>query len=100
MALAQQALAAAHSEHTGDPVADRYIVAAASRLLGDIRARAGDRAGAIATWSAGLAGLPQKVAERPWEINERAELLRRVGRVDEARPLAGRLATIGFKSAT
>jgi tetratricopeptide (TPR) repeat protein len=100
LALAQQALAAAHSENTGDPVADRYIVAAASRLLGDIRAREGDRTGAMAAWSAGLAGLPQNVTERPWEINERAELLRRLGRVDEARPLAGRLAAIGFKSST
>jgi tetratricopeptide (TPR) repeat protein len=100
MALAEQALAAAHSENTGDPVADRYIVAAASCLLGDVQARAGDREGAIATWSAALAGLPRNVTERPWEINQRAELLRRLGRVDEARPLAARLAAIGFKSST
>jgi len=98
--LATLALRAARSERTGDSIADHYIVAAAYRLLGDVQQRNGDRQAAVASWSEGLQQLPRNVTERPWEINERAELLRRLGRADEARALAGRLAAIGFKSST
>jgi len=100
LALAEQALASARTERNEDPVTDRYHIAAQSRLLGDIRQRAGDEQGAQAAWSAGLAQLPSNVTERPSEMNERAELLRRVGRSDEARPLADRLSAIGFRSVT
>ena len=96
--LAERALAAARAERSGDPVADRYRVAAAYRLLGDARRRTGDRVGAAAAWTAGIGHLPERVVERPWEMSERAELLQRVGRAQEARPLADRLAQIGYKN--
>jgi hypothetical protein len=95
-----RALASARTESNEDPVTDRYHIAASSRLLGDIRRRAGDERGAMAAWSAGLAQLPPNVAERPSEMEEHAQLLRRLGRGDEARPLADRLAAMGFKNVT
>lgn len=99
-AFAERALASVRSESSEDPVFDRYRVAAQSRLLGDIRKRVGDEQGAKAAWTAGLDQLPANVAERPWEMNERAELLRRLGRADEAQPLADRLAAMGFRNVT
>ena len=100
LALAEQALASARSERSADPVTDRYRVAAPGRLLGDLRRRAGDGDGAKAAWSAGLAQLPSSVTERPWEMNERAQLLQRLGRANEARPIAEHLRAIGYKSIT
>ena len=97
-AFAERALASSRTEKSGDPVTDRYRVAAEGRLLGDIRQRAGDAEGARSAWSAAIAQLPQNVAERPWEMNERAELLTRVGRAHDARPLTERLAAMGYRS--
>jgi len=98
--LAERALAAARSERGGDPVADRYNVAAAYRLLGDVRRRLGDSQGAAAAWSSGLAELSAKAAERPTEMNERAELLRRNGRASDAAMISARLRQLGYKSLT
>jgi tetratricopeptide (TPR) repeat protein len=98
--LAERALVVARSERSGDPVMDRYTVAAAYRLLGEFRLRTGNREGAVAAWTAGIGQLPQNVTERPWELSERAELLRRLGRADEARPLISRLAAIGYRNVT
>ena len=98
LTLAERALAAARLENSGDPVTDRYRLAAQARLLGDIREQSGDEAGARAAWSAGVAQLPPNVTDRPWEMNERAELLRRLGRIDDARRLAERLAAMGYRN--
>lgn len=97
LALAERAFASAGSERSADPVTDRYRIAAQARLLGDVRKRAGDGDGATRAWAAGLSQLPSNVAERPWEMNERAGLLRRLGRLDEARPLSERLTAIGHR---
>ena len=94
--LAERALASARSERSGDPIEDRYVIAAAQRLLGDALQRGGDEQGAQGAWSAALAQLPANVNERPWELNERAELLRRVGRMQQAQPLLARLKSIGY----
>jgi hypothetical protein len=99
MTLAQLALASARAEHSQDPVSDRYKVAAAYCLLGDIQKRAGDLTAAQNSWAAGLAVLPKNVAERPIEMNARLELLQRLGRAAEAGPLAARLKAIGFRVA-
>lgn len=98
--FAQRALAAARFRRSGDAISDRYDIAAASRLLGDIRQRAGDSAGATAAWSDGLAQLPANVTERPREMNEHAQLLRRLGRTGEAQPLTQQLAALGYRSVT
>ena len=96
--LAERALASARTERSGDPIADRYSVAAAYRLLGDVRQRAGDREAARAAWDAGLSKLPQGVVERPRELVVRTELLKRLGRIEEARVLTEKLDSIGYQS--
>jgi tetratricopeptide (TPR) repeat protein len=100
LALARRALESARTEHSGDPILDRSRIANAYRLLGDVCRRAGDSAGASAAWSTGLAQLPATVTERPMETFERVALLQRLGRSDEARPLAERLSKIGYHSVT
>jgi tetratricopeptide (TPR) repeat protein len=100
LAAAERALASAQSERNEDPIGDRYRVAAAYQLLGDTRQRTGNTTAAIAAWNAGLAQLPQGVAERPQDMDTRAGLLRRLGRIAESRPLASRLAAIGYRSIT
>ena len=96
--FAEQTVASAQKEQSGDPVYDRYRVASAYRLLGDVRSRAGDRGGATEAWTAGLGQWPAGVSERPIEMNERMGLLQRLGRAGEARPLAAHLAAIGYHS--
>ena len=95
--FAQQAIVAARSINTTDRAQDRYGIAQALRLLGDIRQRLGDPAGARAAWSAGLAAIPAGVAEKPNEMAEHAMLLQRLGRVPEAQERAARLAAIGYR---
>ena len=99
LAFAERSLSSARSERSGDPVTDSYTVAAAYRLLGDVRKRSGNGEEAREAWSAGYAQLPQNVTESPMEMNERAELLRRLGRTAEADPVVARLSAIGFKAA-
>lgn len=98
--LAELALASARAERSEDRTKDRYRVAAVHRLVGDVHLQLGDPGAAKAAWTAGLAQLPRNVPERPAEMHERAEILKRLGRAHEARPLHGRLSAIGFKSTT
>lgn len=101
LALAQRALASARTESSGDLIADpRYSIAAAYRLLGDVQQRMGNTDAARTAWNAGLAELPGNFAERPREMNEHAQLLRRLGRTGESGPLVDRLAAMGFRSQT
>jgi tetratricopeptide (TPR) repeat protein len=64
LTFAEQALDAARAGRSGDPITDRYRLAAVYRLLGDVREHMGDRQGARAAWGAGLAQAPANVAER------------------------------------
>ncbi len=96
--LAEQSLASAQAEHSGNAVRDRYAIAAAYRLLGDVQLKAGDPQSARTAWTAGMAQLPLGVAEAPLEMQERGNLLHRLGRADEARALDQRLSKIGFHS--
>ena len=100
LTLAVQAVASAKTERRPDPISIRYRVAAAYRHLGDVRRQMGATDQAVAAWTAALAQLPRGTAERPAEMYERAEILKRVGKADQARPLLDRLASIGFKNAT
>ena len=96
LTFAQQALASAKAQHSEDPITDRYLIANAYLLLGDIRQRAGDSAAAATQWTIGLNTLPQNVAERPFEMNSRLSLLRRLGRVQEAGGIEAHLNSIGY----
>jgi tetratricopeptide (TPR) repeat protein len=100
LSLAQRALASARTERSADPITDRYRIASAYLLLGDVRKRVGEHEAAGLAWTAALAQLPRNVAERPLEMSEHAQLLRRLGRTEEARPLSARLAAIGYRSVT
>jgi tetratricopeptide (TPR) repeat protein len=95
--LAASALASARTEASADPISVRYSIAAAYRLVGDAHERAGDAPAATAAWSAGLAQLPVSIRERPAEMNERMQLLRRLQRTADARELADRLAEMGYR---
>lgn len=100
MTLAGKALASARTERSSDPIRDRFKIAGELRLLGEVRNRMGDTAGAKAAWSNGLAQLPRGVIERPLETKDRADLLRLLGRRDEARALYARLTGMGYRNAS
>jgi tetratricopeptide (TPR) repeat protein len=93
---AERAVQIAKTVRGTDQVSDRYLWARAYRVLGDARRSAGDGTGAIAAWQAALAALPAVATERPLEMRDRAEILRRVGRNAEAQQLANELAAIGY----
>jgi tetratricopeptide (TPR) repeat protein len=94
--LAMQALTYARTERSEDPISARYRIAQTYLLLGDARQAAGDSAGARGAWNDGLSAIAARVPERPVEMNERLELLRRLGRMDEAAPLEAHLRSIGY----
>jgi tetratricopeptide (TPR) repeat protein len=96
-ALAEQALDSARTARSEDPTKDRYSVAAAFRLLGDAQKARGEAAASRASWDQGFATLPVNVAERPFEMRARAQLLLRLGRAEEARRVVDRLTAMGFK---
>ncbi|MFL6765244.1 MAG: tetratricopeptide repeat protein, partial [Sphingomicrobium sp.] len=93
---ADTALRTNRSVHSGDAVADAYVVAATGILLGDIRRKLGDASGARSAWTSALTSLPASVAEQPDEMAERAALLQRLGRPGDAQPLTARLNSIGY----
>ena len=96
-ALADQALRSARAEARRPSMDDRYEVAAAQRLVGDVARKRGDAAAAKAAWAAGFDVLPTGIPERPGELSERAELLKRLGRTPEARAIKAKLAAMGFR---
>ncbi len=98
--LGERAVVAARAERSDDPIEDRYRIAAAFRWLGDVQRRSGNSKEARAAWSAGAAQLPQNTNETPQEMEGRAALLRRLGRDEEARPIAEKLAAMGYVSRT
>jgi tetratricopeptide (TPR) repeat protein len=100
MRFAQQAVQSARAEHSENPIADRYRVSFSYLMLGDAHRQSGDPAGAQAAWTAGLSNLPSNVAEMPIEMNERANLLKRLGRTAEAAALFARLNSDGYHSVT
>ena len=109
LALASQDLAAAaryaaravelgRTVASPDAVEDRYAIASSLRILGDIRRRDGDLAGAKAAWQAGLSELPNGVAEKPNELAVHAMLSQRLGRAAEAQQRIERLNAIGYRN--
>lgn len=97
MQFARQALASAQAGRNDDPVKDKYRVAAAHRLLGDVRQRMGDSDGARISWSNAFSVLPQNVPELPTEMDERATILQRLGRSAEAQQISSRLSAMGYR---
>jgi tetratricopeptide (TPR) repeat protein len=82
-----------------DHVYDRFNLARAYRILGDVKRASGDGAGAAAAWNAGVSVIPSG-AERPVEAQTHADLLERLGRSGEAQPKRRWLAAIGYRYPT
>jgi tetratricopeptide (TPR) repeat protein len=83
-----------------DPTLDRFNLAKVYRVFGDIRRASGDSGAAKAAWQAGLGLILPGIAERPAEAQTHMELLERLGRDAEARPLRQQLARAGYKNPT
>jgi len=94
--LAQQYLDDVRSEG-GKRAKDRFIVSQAQKLLGDVRWRSGDAAGAKAAWRAGLAAWPNDIAETPRRMAERGEMLRGIGKRAEGSRIESQLAAMGYR---
>ena len=94
---AEHAVSSAKSVKGSDAATDAYALARAYRLLGDIKKRAGDLAGARAAWSSALGALPKGANERPGEMSERATMLERLGRRVEAGQLDAKLRAMGYR---
>jgi len=97
LSLATQAVQAAKTVNSTDPIEDRYAIAKAYRLLGDVQRSAGNSAAAQAAWAAGLAAIPKTITERPTEMSPHQMLLQRLGRSAEAAQLASKLSAMGYR---
>jgi tetratricopeptide (TPR) repeat protein len=94
---AEQALASAQAQQSGNAARDRFGVAAAFLLLGDVRKSGGDSTGAMQAWQSALSAIPPNVAEMPPEMDDHATILDRVGKQSEAAPLKQRLSSIRYR---
>jgi tetratricopeptide (TPR) repeat protein len=97
LGLAQRALAAAQGNHSADQVDDRFAIAGAYKLLGDIYSRSRDGPAARSAFEAALAAWPRGITETPRQTAIRASILAGLGRSAEARPLNDRLEAIGYR---
>jgi len=97
LSLAASAVAAAKTVNSRDPIEDRYGLAKAYRLFGDVQHQLGNERAAREAWTAGLATIPKDITERPVEMSQHQMLLQRLGRTTEAARLASTLAAIGYR---
>jgi len=100
LSLANRALKASQEQRSGNAIEDRYVIAGAQRLVGDVHRTRGDLSAARMAWQAGLAVLPKGVNERPAELSQRSALLQRLGRNSEAMPINAKLDAIGYRRIT
>ena len=76
---------------------DRFALPQAYKLVGDVFWRTGNRSEAIAAWKGGLAIWPRGVAETPWQMAARGEMLRGIGERAEGARIASQLAAMGYR---
>jgi len=98
MKVAQEAIARSKSVHSGDPVADAYLVASSYRLAGDVQRALDNNAAARSAWQMALESMPSGAAE-PDQLAERASVLARLGRTAEAETLHSKLRSMGYRQA-
>lgn len=94
---AERAVMTAESVSTTDRVEDRFGIASAYRILGDVRRLAGDGDGAQKAWRKGLSAIPAGVPQQPMEMAEHAILLDRLGEHSKASALSRRLTDMGYR---
>ena len=94
---AARAVMIGKSVQTTDTVEDRFQLAQSYLLLGDVRAKLHNAAGAQEAWQAGLAAIPANVAEKPSEMAGHTALLRRLGRSAETRDRSAALENMGYR---
>ena len=76
---------------------DRFALAQAQKLVGDMLWRSGRRQEAIAAWQAGLASWPRETSETPRLMAERGEMLRGIGKRADAQRITSELAAKGYR---
>jgi tetratricopeptide (TPR) repeat protein len=96
LALSNQVLDEVRAER-GSSANDRFTLAQAHKLVGDVLWRSGDRAGAMAAWKSGLAAWPKGIAETPVQLAARGEMLRGIGERAEGAKIASKLAAMGYR---
>jgi tetratricopeptide (TPR) repeat protein len=94
--LANQVLEAVKSDRGGTPK-ERFNLALADKLLGDVLWRAGDRAGAITAWKSGLTAWPNGLSETPEQMGARGEMLRGIGQRAAGNQIAAQLSALGYR---
>jgi tetratricopeptide (TPR) repeat protein len=97
LGLAQRALAAAQTNHSGNAADDRLAIAAADKLIGDVYDRSGDHKAAQAAWQSALSAWPSGISETPRQTAIRASILVALGRAADAKPLTDKLNAIGYR---
>ncbi|HEU0310453.1 MAG TPA: toll/interleukin-1 receptor domain-containing protein [Sphingomicrobium sp.] len=93
--LARQALVLARTEQ--DETERGLEMARAELLLGDALGASGQRDAAKSAYERAIAAWPNGIEEHPRELAERAYLLRRLGRSEEARTIVQQLTTMGYR---
>lgn len=96
LGLAQRAVNVAKTVHSGDSVADQFLLARDYRVIGDIQRALGAADAARASWAMSLQLLPSAASD-PDQMAERVVIFRRLGRGAEADQLSARLAKIGYR---
>lgn len=94
----RSAVEAATTVNGEDRFADAVGLARAYRILGDTERAAGNAEAARGLWQRALATMPSGHAERPSELKERAVILERLNKEEALRPIAARLAAIGYRA--
>ena len=95
--LAQRAVAAATLVRQRNDIDGRFALAQALALVGDIKARSGDRNAASATWRTALGAWPNGAPDTPRQMAIRLQLLDAVGEVEEAGALKQKLNAMGYR---
>ncbi|HVU30451.1 MAG TPA: TIR domain-containing protein [Sphingomicrobium sp.] len=94
--FARQSVEIARRSRKGDAVSTAHLVAKAWFYLGEAEHAAGNKEAARRAWNEGLAAIP-RAFERPDEMQTHLELLNRLGRNAEAKPLQAKLKAMGYQ---
>ena len=93
---ARAAASAARGVASGDPVKDGFSLARANRLLGDAYRKNGKLVEARIAWKVAGSAIGRRTTEQPWEMSERAKIMRRLGDHSEVQRLDSKLREIGY----